>query len=54
MWSSMKWLFWVRPMYKIADISTIILRAYITGDQLQQVKIGQKVKVLTDDGNGWV
>ena len=41
-----------RPLYKIADLSTIILRAYITGDQLQQVKIGQKVKVLTDDGKG--
>jgi len=41
-----------RPLYKIADISTIILRAYITGDQLQQVKIGQKVKVFTDDGKG--
>ena len=41
-----------KPLYKIADISTIILRAYITGDQLHQVKVGQKVKVSTDDGNG--
>ncbi len=41
-----------RPLYKIADISTIVLRAYITGDQLQQVKIGQNVKVFTDDGKG--
>jgi HlyD family secretion protein len=41
-----------RPLYKIADISTIVLRAYITGDQLQQVKIGQSVKVFTDDGKG--
>ncbi len=41
-----------KPLYKIADISTIILRAYITGDQLHQVKVGQKVKVFTDDGNG--
>ena len=41
-----------KPLYKIADLSTIILRAYITGDQLQQVKIGQQVKVLTDDGKG--
>jgi HlyD family secretion protein len=29
-----------------------VLRAYITGDQLQQVKIGQKVNVFTDDGKG--
>jgi HlyD family secretion protein len=41
-----------RPLYKIADLTTIILRAYITGDQLQQVKPGQKVKVFVDDGKG--
>jgi len=41
-----------KPLYKIADLSTIILRAYITGDQLDQVKIGQTVKVSTDDGKG--
>jgi len=41
-----------KPLYKIADLSTIILRAYITGDQLTQTKINQKVKVLTDDGSG--
>ena len=41
-----------KPLYKIADLSTIVLRAYITGDQLQQVKVGQQVKVYTDDGKG--
>jgi membrane fusion protein YbhG len=41
-----------RPLYKIADLTTIILRAYITGDQLQQVKLGQKVNVFVDDGKG--
>jgi len=41
-----------KPLYKIADLSTIVLRVYITGDQLQQVKIGQKVNVFTDDGKG--
>jgi HlyD family secretion protein len=41
-----------KPLYKIADLSTIILRAYITGDQLPSVKIGQSVKVFTDDGHG--
>lgn len=41
-----------KPLYKIADLSTIVLRAFITGDQLPQVKVGQKVKVSTDDGNG--
>jgi len=41
-----------KPMYKIADLSEIILRAYITGDQLAKVALNQKVKVLTDDGQG--
>ncbi|HSC52287.1 MAG TPA: efflux RND transporter periplasmic adaptor subunit [Phnomibacter sp.] len=41
-----------KPLYKMADLSTIILRAYITGDQLVQVKIGQQVKVSADDGKG--
>ena len=41
-----------RPLYKIADLSNIILRAYITGDLLSKVKLDQKVKVFTDDGKG--
>lgn len=41
-----------RPLYKIADLSELNLRAYITGNQLPDVKIGQEVRVLTDDGNG--
>ncbi|MDR4950586.1 efflux RND transporter periplasmic adaptor subunit [Chryseobacterium sp. ES2] len=39
-----------KPLYKIADISTLDLRAYITGTQLPQVKLGQKVKVRIDQG----
>ncbi len=39
-----------KPLYKIADLSFLFLRAYITGDQLAQIKLAQKVKVLTDDG----
>ncbi|PJJ76177.1 HlyD family secretion protein [Thermoflavifilum aggregans] len=41
-----------KPIYTIADLSNIILRAYITGNQLPQVKLNQQVKVLTDDGKG--
>jgi len=41
-----------KPLYKIADLSTIILRAYITGNQLPNIKLNQKVKVYTDDGKG--
>ena len=40
-----------KPLYKIADIDTITLRAYITGSQLPQVKLGQEVKVLIDSGS---
>ena len=39
-----------KALYKVADLSTINLRAYITGSQLSQVKLGQSVKVLVDDG----
>jgi len=39
-----------KPLYKIADLSFLFLRAYISGNQLSQIKLGQKVKVLTDDG----
>ncbi|MES1226391.1 MAG: efflux RND transporter periplasmic adaptor subunit [Bacteroidota bacterium] len=39
-----------KALYKIADLSTITLRAYITGIQLSQVKLNQQVKVLVDDG----
>jgi HlyD family secretion protein len=41
-----------KPLYKIADLTTINLRAYISGNQLPLVKLNQKVKVLTDDGKG--
>jgi HlyD family secretion protein len=37
-----------KALYKIADLSTIILRAYISGNQLSQIKLGQQVKVLVD------
>ena len=40
-----------KPLYKIADLSTIILRVYITGDQLPAVKLNNKVKVFVDAAN---
>src|SRR5215470_11682187 len=39
-----------KPLYKIANLSTINLRAYVTGAQLPQVKLGQQVTVLVDSG----
>jgi len=37
-----------KALYKIADLSTITLRAYITGTQLAQIKLNQQVTVLVD------
>ncbi len=39
-----------KPLFKIADVSTMILRAYVTGDQFSQIKLGQKVQILVDKG----
>jgi HlyD family secretion protein len=37
-----------KPLYKVADLSTIELKAYITQDQFSKIKISQPVKVLVD------
>ncbi|MDR0506732.1 MAG: HlyD family efflux transporter periplasmic adaptor subunit [Dysgonamonadaceae bacterium] len=39
-----------KPLYKIADLQNITLRAYVTSAQLTHLKIGQKVKVFADFG----
>lgn len=41
-----------KPLYKIADLSNLVLRAYVSGNQLSTVKIGQDVKVSVDGDNG--
>ncbi len=41
-----------KPIFKIASLDVMTLKTYITGDQLAKVKIGQKVKVLIDAGDG--
>ncbi|MEN0053867.1 MAG: HlyD family efflux transporter periplasmic adaptor subunit [Mucilaginibacter sp.] len=41
-----------KPLYKIADLSTLILRAYVSGNQLSAVKFNQPVKVMINDTNG--
>lgn len=41
-----------KPLYKIADLSEIILRVFISANQLPQVKLNQTVIVHTDDGKG--
>lgn len=41
-----------KPLYKIADLSSMTLRAYISGDQFAKIIIGQPVKVYIDNGEG--
>jgi HlyD family secretion protein len=41
-----------KPLYKIANLSSIIMRAYVSGSQLSKVKIGQKVTVNVDAPEG--
>ncbi len=40
------------PLFKIADTQNMILRAYVTNDQLAQIKLNQQVKVWVDAGDG--
>lgn len=39
-----------RALFKVADVSDMKLRAYVTAGQLTGLKIGQKVKVYADQG----
>jgi len=41
-----------QALYKIADVDTLILRAYITEGQLSSIKLGQRVQVHVDQGGG--
>lgn len=40
-----------KPLFKIADVQHMYLRAYVTSAQLQNIRLGQKVKVFADYGN---
>ena len=37
-----------RPLYKIANMDEMILRVYVSGDQLSQIKLSQQVEVFID------
>lgn len=39
-----------KPIYKIGDLNNMVLRAYIVGTQLGQIKVNQQVKVFIDNG----
>jgi HlyD family secretion protein len=40
-----------KPLIKIADLSLIRLKVYVSGAQLGSVKLGEQCKVRTDNGN---
>ena len=40
-----------KPLFKVADMEQMYIRAYISSEQLSQVKLGQKVAVFSDYGN---
>jgi len=40
-----------QPLYKIANLDTVELRAYVTEPQLSQIKLGRAVSVSVDVGN---
>lgn len=41
-----------QPLYRIANLDTLILRAYVAEKQLGAVKLGQVVQVHVDQGDG--
>ena len=41
-----------KPIFKMANLDIMTLKTFITGDQLPQLKVGQKVTVLIDAGEG--
>lgn len=40
------------PLFKIADTRKMFLRAYVTNDQLAQIRLNDEVAVSVDDGEG--
>ena len=40
-----------KPLFKMADTRNMYLRAYVTSAQLQNIRLGQQVKVFADYGD---
>ena len=40
-----------KPLFKVGEVDRMYLRAYVTSEQLSQVKLGDKVTVYSDYGN---
>jgi HlyD family secretion protein len=41
-----------QPLFRLASLDTLTLRAYVTEPQLAQLKLGQRVQVRVDRGEG--
>ena len=41
-----------KPLFKMADVDNMFIRAYVTSAQLQNIKVGQPCKVFADYGDG--
>ena len=41
-----------KPLFKMADMEQVYIRAYVTSAQLQSIRAGQQVKVFADYGDG--
>ena len=41
-----------QPLYRIANLDTLVLRAYVSERQLASLALGQRVQVRVDQGNG--
>ena len=41
-----------KPLFKVANMKRMFIRAYITSEQLKDIRLGQKVKVMADYGKG--
>ena len=38
------------PLFKVANLDEVFLRAYVTGEQLTDIRLGQRVRVFADRG----
>ena len=41
-----------KALYKVANLNTLTLRAYVSGAQLPTIRLNQALKVMTDNGKG--
>ncbi len=41
------------PLFRVADLSEMTLRAYLTGEALSSIKLGDTVPVRVDNGDGF-